>query len=60
VEGKAKAVRRLEMVLRHLNGQIGSTAAVASLAMPVSSAARSNTSRRGPLLAIVGVQTSSV
>lgn len=30
-EGKAKAVRRLEMLLRHLNGQIGSTAAVTSL-----------------------------
>ena len=40
VEGKAKAVRRLEMVLRHLNGQIGSTAAVASLATSETRAGR--------------------
>ena len=35
-EGKAKAVRRLEMVLRHLNGQIGSTAAAAAASLATS------------------------
>lgn len=39
-EGKAKAVRRLEMVLRHLNGQMGSTAERASWATSETRAGR--------------------